>query len=54
MIFSNDYMTPAASIKATSRLKGHHLLWAHLDQVRDIRFDGLRYASYPLVCEGFR
>ena len=44
----------AASIKATSRLKGHQLLWAHLDQVRDIRFDGFRYASYPVMCEGFR
>lgn len=44
----------AASIKATSRLKGHQLLWANLDQVRDIRFDEFRYASYPVMCEGFR
>ncbi|MBL4763612.1 MAG: pyridoxamine 5'-phosphate oxidase family protein [Gammaproteobacteria bacterium] len=39
------------SINATRRLKGHKLLWADLDKVRDINFTSFSPATYPVMCE---
>ena len=41
-----------SSIRITRKLRGHHLLWADLKQVRDIQFDGFSPASYPTMCNG--
>jgi uncharacterized protein len=41
-----------ASIRLTSRLRGHKLLWADLRKVRDIRFDAFSPVAYPAMCGG--
>jgi len=40
------------SIKMTSRLKGHDLLWGNLTRVRDMTFTSFSPATYPKMCEG--
>jgi uncharacterized pyridoxamine 5'-phosphate oxidase family protein len=39
------------SIKITSKLKGHNLLWGDLTRVRDMKFTEFSPATYPVMCE---
>jgi len=39
------------SIKITSRLKGHKMLWNDLTRVRDMSFTEFSPAKYPVMCE---
>ena len=39
------------SISLTRFLRGHKLLWAHLNTVRDMRFTSFSPAKYPVMCE---
>lgn len=40
------------SIRTTSRLRGHKLLWNGLNRVRDMRFTSFAPVSYPAMCDG--
>ncbi len=48
---SEEVMRLERSIRLTSKLKGHQMLWGDLRQVRDISFDRFSPASYPVMCE---
>jgi len=39
------------SIKITSKLKGHELLWGDLTRVRDMTFTDFSPATYPVMCD---
>ena len=39
------------SIKITSKLKGHKMLWGDLTRVRDMKFTEFSPATYPVMCE---